>query len=250
MSELHWNADNYIRHAGFVAAFGGELLGLIDLPAGARLLDLGCGDGALTIKLRERGFDVLGVDSSADQIEAARARGLAAEVVDGQALTYAAEFDGVISNAALHWMRQPEAVLAGVWRSLRPGGCFIGEMGGAGNIRRVVAAAEAALRGRDIDPVPHNPWFFPSVDTYQAMLEAQGFALDFIMLFTRPTPLEGDVGHWLRLFAQSFAAAVPADGRDAFYADVAARLAPQLRDAQGNWTLDYVRLRFKARRPS
>ncbi len=250
MTETHWNAEDYVRHAGFVAAFGGELLGLIDLPAGSRVLDLGCGDGTLTLKLRERGFDVLGVDSSAEQVAAARARGLAAEVVDGHTLPYSGEFDGVVSNAALHWMKQPRAVLEGVWRSLRPGGTFVGEMGGAGNIKRVVAAAEAALRVRGIEPAAHNPWFFPSADTYQSMLEEQGFALDFIMLFSRPTPLAGDVGHWLRLFAQSFAAAIPADERDAWYAAVAAMLAPQLCDADGHWTLDYMRLRFKARRPA
>jgi hypothetical protein len=68
------------------------------------------------------------------------------------------------------------------------------------------------------------------------------------MLFSRPTALEGDVAHWLRLFAQSFAAAVPEHERDQFYADMAARLRPQVCDDEGRWTLDYVRLRFKARR--
>jgi trans-aconitate methyltransferase len=250
MNEQRWNPTDYARHAGFVAAFGGELVDLLDPVAGARVLDLGCGDGALTAAVAARGFDVLGLDASPAQVAAARARGLEAEVGDGERLDFERAFDAILSNAALHWMRDQRAVLAGVWRALRPGGCFVGELGGAGNVASVVAAASELLAARGVDPAAYNPWRFPSVDHFQGLLEAQGFALEFIMLFPRPTPLPGPVDDWLRLFAQSFAAAVPEPERDAFYFDLARRLAPRLRAADGRWVLDYVRLRFKARRPA
>jgi trans-aconitate methyltransferase len=58
------------------------------------------------------------MDASPEMVEAARARGLDARLMDGQALTFEDEFDPVFSNAALHWMQQPDKVIAGVWRAL------------------------------------------------------------------------------------------------------------------------------------
>jgi len=250
MNEQTWNAAEYVCHAGFVASLGAGLLDVLAPQAGEHVLDLGCGDGALTSELAARGCSVVGVDSSPEQVAHARARGLDARVVDGQALGFEQEFDAVLSNAALHWMKRPAAVLDGVWRSLEPGGRFVGEMGGIGNVASVVEAAHSLLAAAGIDSASCNPWYFPSVDTYQGLLTAQGFELDFIMLFRRPTPLDGDVSHWLRLFAQSFAAAVPEARRADFHAALRARLAPRLMDAAGRWCMDYVRLRFKVRKPA
>lgn len=250
MNQQTWNAVEYIRHAGFVANLGADLIEVLAPRAGERVLDLGCGDGALTAALAARGCSVVGVDNSPEQIAHARARGLDARVVDGHALGFEREFDAVLSNAALHWMQQPAAVLDGVWRSLEPGGRFVGEMGGIGNVASVVEAAHSLLAADGIDAASYNPWYFPSVDAYQGLLTARGFELDFIMLFRRPTPLEGDVSHWLRLFAQSFAAAVPEARRADFHAALRARLAPRLMDAGGRWCMDYVRLRFKVRKPA
>ena len=136
-----WNPDQYARNAGFVPALGLPVVELLDPQPGERILDLGCGDGVLTEKLASLGCQVVGVDSSAAQVAAAQARGLDARVVDAHELPFEAEFDAVFSNAALHWMRQPEAVIAGVWRALEPGGRFVGELGGAGNIAPVLDGA-------------------------------------------------------------------------------------------------------------
>ncbi len=78
-----WDPDAYARNARFVSDLGAPVLELLAPQAGERILDLGCGDGALTIKLAEMGCDVVGVDSSAPQIEAARRLGLDARVADG-----------------------------------------------------------------------------------------------------------------------------------------------------------------------
>ncbi|MGR8920507.1 MAG: class I SAM-dependent methyltransferase [Gammaproteobacteria bacterium] len=249
MSEQTWNPAEYARHAGFVAAMGVGLIDLLAPVAGESILDLGCGDGALTVKLLPHGVSVTAVDSSAEQVAAARALGLDASVADAQSLAYDGVFDGVLSNAALHWMKRPEAVIDGVWRALRPGGRFVGEMGASGNVGTVVAAAEAVLRERGVDAAAFNPWFFPTAEEYAALLAARGFEVSYLDTFERPTPQEGDIVHWLRIFMQAFAAAVPAAERDAFYDAVAARVRPRLQRPDGSWFVDYVRLRFRADRP-
>ena len=120
-----WDPDAYARNARFVSDLGAPVVELLAPQAGERILDLGCGDGALTIKLAEMGCDVVGVDSSAPQIEAARRLGLDARVADGERLSFDAEFDAVFSNAAIHWMKPVDDVIAGVWRALLPGGRFV-----------------------------------------------------------------------------------------------------------------------------
>ena len=71
---------------------------------GERVLDLGCGDGALTEKLVAAGCRVIAIDSSAEQIGAARARGLDARRGRAETLPFKEEFDAVFSNAVLHWI--------------------------------------------------------------------------------------------------------------------------------------------------
>ena len=131
-----WDPDAYARNARFVSDLGAPVVELLAPLAGERILDLGCGDGALTIKLVELECEVVGVDASAPQVEAARRLGLDARVADGARLGFNAEFDAVFSNAAIHWMKPPDDVIASVWRALRPGGRFVGEFGGHGCVER------------------------------------------------------------------------------------------------------------------
>jgi len=112
---------------------------------------LGCGDGALTKTIIACGCNVLGVDGSPAFIDVARQQGVPADAMDGQALTFDSEFDAVFSNAALHWMKDIDAVIAGVHRSLKPCGRFVAEMGGHGNVAAIVNALSDGLRKRGID---------------------------------------------------------------------------------------------------
>ena len=244
----HWDPQRYNRNAGFVAELGAPLLDLLRPKAGERILDLGCGEGALTAKIAASGAKVLGVDASPEQVAAARARGLEAQVMDGEALTFDGGFDGVLSNAALHWMLNPDAVLQGVARALKLGGRFVGEMGGDSNVGTITAALFAALEARGLDPAAAYPWYFPTPEAYGAKLEAAGFLVESIALIPRPTPLPGEMGGWLETFAESFLKQVPKAQRAELIDDVVARLRPSLCDDQGQWTADYVRLRFAARR--
>ncbi len=241
-----WNPAVYQRDAGFVAALGAPLLAVLAPQPGERILDLGCGDGRLTAQLAATGCTVIGVDSSAAQIDAAVARGLDARVVDGVDLGFDNEFDAVFSNAALHWMLDPARVVAGVARALKPGGRFVAEMGGAGNCASVVDAYAAEFAARGIALAAHNPWYFPSCEAYTEHLGRVGFTVNAIELFARPTPLPGDVGDWLNLMTQSFLAAVPAAEQTTLVAQVRGRLRDKTLRADGVWELDYMRLRFKA----
>jgi trans-aconitate methyltransferase len=246
----HWDPDRYARNARFVADLGQPVVALLAPRAGERILDLGCGDGALTRRLVETGASVVGVDSSAEQIAAAQAAGLDARVMSGEALAFDNEFDAVFSNAALHWMRRPAAVIAGVWRALRPGGRFVGEFGGHGNVQHIKTALVAALDRRGLDGQGAVPWYFPTPEEYRGLLEAQGFRVRAIELIPRPTPLPGDIVAWLETFAENFTRRVPAEERGVFLNEVAAELRPHLRNAEGVWSADYVRLRFAADRPA
>lgn len=245
-----WDPERYERNARFVSDLGAPVVELLDPRPGERILDIGCGDGALTARLVELGCRVVAVDSSKEQVAGARARGLDAHVGSGEDLTFDDEFDAVFSNAALHWMKRADRVIDGAWRALAPGGRFVAELGGDGCVATIVAALAAALERRGHDPRAANPWYFPTVADYRARLEARGFAVESIKLIPRPTPLPGDVTGWLETFAESFSGVLPASERAAFLAEVQEDLRESLCDADGRWTADYVRLRFAARKPA
>ena len=240
-----WDATGYAANAGFVPALGQGVATLLAPRAGERILDLGCGDGVLSAELAAAGAQVVGVDASPELVAAARARGVDARVVDGHALDFDGGFDAVFSNAALHWMRRPEDVLRGVRRALRDGGRFVAEMGGHGNVAAITTALRAALRLHG-EAEAAFAWYFPTAAEYAQLLERHGFRVDHIALLPRPTPLPTGMQGWLRTFAAPWLAGVAA-GRHAAVLDTAtALLAPALRDGQGNWSADYIRLRFHA----
>lgn len=247
-SPQHWDPARYAGHARFVSDLGLPVIALLSPRPGERVLDLGCGDGVLARSLMDRGCEVVGVDASPAMVAAARSQGVDARVADGQCLSFDESFDAVFSNAALHWMQHPVAVIEGVWRALKPGGRFVAEFGGEGNIAAIVAALESALAERELS-IP-SPWFFPSPETYRSLLEARGFEIGDISLFARPTELPGDVGHWLDIFAQPYLAAVAPADRAAVVAEVVERLRPALRRGDGRWVADYVRLQFAATKPA
>ncbi len=242
-----WDPSGYERHARFVSDLGRPVVDLLAPRAGERILDLGCGDGALTKVIAGFDVEVIGVDASPEQVAAARMRGLDARQMDGENLEFEQEFDAVFSNAALHWMMNTDAVIAGVARALRPGRRFVGEFGGGhGNVAACMVALIAALRQRGIDARAAIPWYFPTVEEYREKLETQGFRVDRMELISRPTPLPTSIEGWLETFAGRFFSLVPDAAQRPLRDEVVELLRPCLCDSRGRWTADYVRLRFAA----
>src|SRR5262245_46360673 len=244
-----WDPVNYARHARFVSDLGSPVVELLAPKPGERILDLGCGDGVLTKKLSDSGCQIVAVDSSAAQIEAARNLGLDAHVISGEALPYHDEFDAVFSNAVLHWIKEPDSMISGVYRSLRQGGRFVAECGGYGCVHRIRTALVAALDRRGLDGEARVPWYFPTPGDYATRLERGGFRVDSIALIPRPTPLPGDIIGYLETFAQSFFRGFSDETRAEYLQEVRTALEPQMRDSSGTWVADYVRLRFAATKP-
>ena len=244
-----WLAERYAANAGFVPALGTPVLDLLAPQPGERILDLGCGDGVLSEKIAAAGAEVVAADAGPDMVAAARSRGLDARVMDGQQLAFAREFDAVFSNAALHWMRDADAVLAGVFRALKPGGRFVAEMGGHGNTAAILVALGAVLARRGLDATRRSPWWFPSAAAYRKKLEAAGFTVAEIAIIPRPTVLPGSIEPWLDTFCEPFFGALSEPDRSRARAETADLLRPVLMDETGTWVADYVRLRFRAIRP-
>lgn len=242
-----WDPAGYAHHAGFVPALGAPVVELLAPQAGERILDLGCGDGVLTLKLVESGAEVLGLDSSPELLAAAKAKGIATRQGDGEKLAFQAEFDAVFTNAAMHWMKNHRAVIAGVAMALRPGGRFVGECGGFGNVAAIVTALHAAAEEFGVDPGPLNPWFFASAEGHRSRLKAAGFEVLYCELIPRPTPLPTGIEGWLGTFAKPFLMGMEREYRLEYLERVEALLRPALCDESGAWSADYVRLRFAAR---
>jgi SAM-dependent methyltransferase len=245
-----WDPARYIANARFVAELGTPVVELLAPVLGERILDLGCGDGFLTKKLADLGCAVVGVDASAAQVDAARKLGLDARVLDAESLPFEGEFDAVFSNATLHWMKDPDAAIDGAWRALKPGGRFVGECGGEGCIAQVRGGLDRALARRGHRIEDHNPWFFASAEGYSGRLRARGFAVEHCEVFPRPTPLPKDIRAWLETFAENFLKPIAPEARGAFLDEVQEDLRSALQGADGKWTADYTRLRFRAVKPA
>jgi len=246
VNRQRWNPERYREDAGFVPVLGQSAVELLDPQPGERILDLGCGDGALTGDLVARGAEVVAIDASPEMVAAARARGFDARLADGQALAFAGEFDAVFSNAALHWMTAPDAVLTGVRRALRPGGRFVGEFGGAGNVQAVIDAMTATFANHPEFGALRLPWYFPTPEAYRKRLMAGRFRAVTLGLHPRPTPLPGDLAAWLAIFADAITSHLDTEQKRCFTEETTAHAATKLHDVRTGWQIDYVRLRFAA----
>ena len=241
-----WPPLKYQKNAHFVSELGMPLIDLLAPQKGEYILDLGCGDGTLMEKIAELGCRVMGVDSSPEMVSVAQEKGLKAFVIDGEHLHFNSQFDAVFSNAALHWMTNPDDVIEGVFKALKPHGRFVAELGGAGNVATVVNAIAVCLQKRNIEIESINPWYFPTAEEYQCRLEKAGFKVEYISIFERPTPLPEGILGWLEMFAQQFTAQLPTYEQEIFIQEIIELCEPKLSGGQGNWIADYVRLRFCA----
>lgn len=244
---IKWEADIYDKAFSFVHQYGEDVLNLLDLPAGGRVIDLGCGSGALTRRLADAGFAVTGVDASAEMLEQAKALHPSLRFVLGDALHYRPDTpaDAVFSNAVFHWIDDQDGLLRNIAAMLREGGQLVCEFGGRGCCERIHRALQTGFEARGIKY--RRTFYFPTVGEYAPKMEAAGLMVTYAVLFERPTRLSGADGlrDWIRMFVKLPFEGVAPDMREAIIREAETRLRPELyRD--GSWYADYVRIRLRA----
>jgi trans-aconitate methyltransferase len=252
--EAKWDPGLYDDKHSFVWKLAAGVLELLNTQSGERILDLGCGTGHLTARIAEAGAHVVGIDRSPDMIRQAREKypSLRFEVMDAREISLDEIFDAVFSNATLHWIKEPERVMSGIKKSLRPGGRFVAEFGGRGNTGELLKAVQHAWRKLGIaGPAPH-PWYYPSLAEYASLLEQHGFEVTHATLFDRPTPLDDGVRglhNWLEMFGSAIVEGLPEATRESLLAEIERELRPKLFH-DDHWVMDYRRLRIAAKRLS
>lgn len=222
------------------------LLHLLRPRPGEHILDIGCGQGYWASRFIAAGASVVGVDIDRESLAVAAAAGVETVEADARTLDFSDEFDAAFTNAALHWMPPISDLVRRVHRSLKPGGRFIGEFGGHGNVASIRVAIRHGFAAAGLDFRDYDPWEFPTTPAFCDMLEAAGFEIERIETFPRHTPLPQGLEHWLDYFMSDIYARLP-EGKGDFIKGETVRI---LRDiaSQGDehWVADYVRLRFRA----
>ncbi|MDB5141305.1 MAG: methyltransferase protein [Mucilaginibacter sp.] len=248
---MKWNAELYDDKHAFVFQYGESVLDLLDVKPGERILDLGCGTGHLTRNIQESGADVVGIDASPEMIAQAKEKNpeVNFNVANGADFLFDEPFDAVFSNATLHWIHEQDSLIQCVYNSLKPGGRFVAEFGGKGNMEKMIAATQQVLKQHGYDRLAQTqPWYFPSIGEYTSKLESHGFRVTFAVHFDRKTPLQdGDKGvaKWLAMFGSQFLEGIAESKKQEMLNEITTLLEPYYNEG-GQWYADYKRLRFVA----
>ena len=245
-----WKAALYDNSHDFVAKFGEGILSWLEPKAGETILDLGCGTGDLTPQIAESGATVLGVDSSAEMIQAAKEKfpTITFQQADARSLPFSNSFDAIFSNAVLHWVPEKEKAIESMYQSLKKGGRIVVEFGGKDNIQQMWTALKKNLQKRGYTQNANiSFWYFPSIGEYATLLEKQGFRVMQAEHFDRSTPLKGANGmkDWFLMFTDNFFTGISEKEKAAILEETQADLRPT-HFMEGNWFADYKRIRILA----
>jgi trans-aconitate methyltransferase len=247
-----WDAGLYDEKHSFVGKMAGDLIELLAPQAGEEILDVGCGTGHMTAQIAASGAKVMGVDMSASMVAQARRKypEIMFEVGDARELRMEKKFEAVFSNATLHWINEPGRAVEAIAQRVKPGGRFVAEFGGKGNVARFMEAAETAWKKAMPGKEFPSPWYYPGIAEYAMLLERYGFEVTYAILFGRATPLEdgeGGLRNWIVMFAGSILEKLPAEKREEWISILESEARRKL-FCNGRWVMDYRRLRFVARK--
>ena len=240
-----WNPETYNKHTHFVSALALPVVDLLDPQKEEKILDVGCGEGTLAVEIERRGAQVIGIDMSQEMVDFSQAQGIEAYVGSVTNLPYENKFDAVFSNATLHWVKDSRLAVQNIAKVLKNGGRFVGEFGGEGNVHHLILAIQEVFTDHPEFGTFENPWYFPSVEEYKALLETEGFDVEYIKIIPRPTPME-DIGNWFDIFANGVTSHLSIEQYEVFKKEVIEILKNKLYSEKDGWVLDYKRLRVKA----
>ncbi len=240
-----WDANRYNKHADFVSNLAMPVIELLNPQENEKILDLGCGDGTLSIEIKKSNAQVKAVDLSANMVKKAKEKGIDAYIMSVTDLDFKNEFDAVFSNAVLHWVKDSQLTIENIYGVLKSEGRFIAEFGGYGNIKYLTDAfAEVFDKNKEYGEFI-NPWYFPTKEGYQKQLENNGFKIEYIELIQRPTPID-DISNWLDIFANGILSHLNTHQQIALKKELREILKTKIFTKKDGWVVDYVRLRVKA----
>lgn len=248
---MKWDADNYTNNFNFVHEYGNDVIKLLNITKGMTILDLGCGNGALTQRLSEAGALPTGMDSSLELLDIARKNHPDLTFIEADATQFVVEkqVDAVLSNAVFHWInekRQPE-MLQCVAKALKKNGQFVFEFGGCGNNSKIHKKLEKKFKKYNLNY--QMPFYFPTIGEYASMVEKAEFRVIYATLFERPTALKGEDGlaDWIKMFVIQPFENISDEIKNAIISETVSELKEELY-LNGKWYADYVRIRMKAKR--
>lgn len=248
---MKWNPELYSDKHAFVYKLGEDLIALLDPKENERILDVGCGSGQLTSKIRERAKDVTGIDKSPEMIAVAKSKfkNIHFEIADAANFAFREKFDSIFSNATLHWVTDYLAAIHCMYQNLKTNGRIVLEFGGKGNIQTIENQLKGSLAKRGHSRACKiEQWYFPSIGEYALALESVGFRVLMAQHFDRMTELadeQSGIKDWVTMFAEKFFHHMGAGEIDEIKTEVQEKVKSTLL-VNGKWHADYKRIRIVA----
>jgi trans-aconitate methyltransferase len=264
MQAFTWDPKDYKNHSKAQQQWARELIAKLDLTGSEKILDIGCGDGKVTVEMAglvQKGF-VVGVDNSHAMIALAieqyppeKHKNLSFAIMDASNLEFSNEFDVVFSNAALHWVKNHKPVVDGIYKSLKPGGKALLQMGGQGNAKDILSVIDDLKHKEEWKPYFDGfefPYGFLGSEEYAGLLAESGFSIDRVELIPKDMQHKDSEGlkGWIRTTWLPYTERIPLEKRDKFIDEIVAiYLERHPRDANEDIHLAMVRLEVEAKKP-
>ncbi len=261
MNKYNWNARDYEKNSKSQQIWARELIAKLDLTGTESVLDLGCGDGKVTAEIAKMlsSGSVMGIDNSVSMIELATKlyppslyKNLLLTVMDACNLAFDERFDVVFSNAALHWIKNHQPVVKGIYKSLRPGGKILLQMGGKGNASKILSILGDIQTNSQWQPYFKNfkfPYCFPDINEYKKLLADAGFKVKRVELIAKDMMHEGKSGleGWIRTTWLPYTDQIPEQKRDQFIGAISSKyIEKEPVDSNGIVHVSMVRLEVEA----
>ncbi len=247
-----WDTDDYTENFDFVYKYGEDVISLIDAEKGSFIVDLGCGNGALSEKISEKGYHVLGIDVSENMIKKAREfyPNIDFRIADALSFQLSEKADVIFSNAMIHWIDEnnQEIFIKNLSNQIRLGGQFVCEFGGKGCAETIHLALEKNFDKRGL--FYPRTFYFPTIGDYSHILEKFGLRVEYAYLFQRPTEQKGEKGleNWINMFLKKPFENMESNIKNDIIRDTVNELKSGDLYVGDKWFVDYVRIRIKAKK--